>query len=298
MWKCQKDNRYSHIHKCRKINRKSRDSFWQPFVFTLCCTGLNLCHLENVKSFFLSLSPPISQPVTTETRFGPVLYNRHYSSVASLRPVSSPPPSPPISLLPPSISSSLLFLSVSLFQLSFLRSLIPSVTPFYPHWFVVDSAVCGRSISMGPHSHRQRNEDTHTHRHTQLLLTHPCVLILAFWVSSEKPQRLSEGASFSCCLASCSFRIGTTVVWVILGLRLSDKMVQLFGIKLYLHSSWLTSWLSVWTAAMFTLVSFGVTIRLQPPHWWRVNLFSPTDPFDPSVLLLRYRSAQNTQCFC
>lgn len=42
----------------------------------------------------------IFQPVTTATRFHPVLHNRNYSSVAPLRPVSFPPTSLSITFLP------------------------------------------------------------------------------------------------------------------------------------------------------------------------------------------------------
>lgn len=189
---------YSHINKCRKINRKSRDSFWQPFVFTLYCTGL--------KSFIYPFLLPFLSRLPR--RQGSVLYCTTGIILQWLRsdPWVPTTPSPHPCFLPAFLllcfSSLSLCLSVSAVLPPLSYSL--SVTLFYPHWFMVDSTVCGRSISMGPHSHRQRNEDTHTH--TQLLLTHPGVLILAFWVSSAKPQRLSDGASFSCCLASCSFR--------------------------------------------------------------------------------------------
>lgn len=183
-----------------------RNSSWQRSSSLF--TSIHLCHLGNVKSYSI-FSLPISQPVTTETRFGPVLHNRHYSSVASLRPVSLPHPYSLILITSsPSVSSTLLFLSASLFQLSFICSLTPSVSlAFIPIdlcltlLFVEEALVWAPILIV-------RERDTLTH----LLLTHPCMLILAFWVFSENPQRLSEGASFSSCLVLCSCRIGTTRV--------------------------------------------------------------------------------------
>lgn len=123
---------------------------------------------------------PFPQPVTTETRFGPVLYNRHYSSVASLRPVS--PPTRPYRTCflihitsSSSISSSLLFIPMSPLQLSFLHSLILSVSLcFIPIdlWLILLSLVWVPILI-------EREMKAHTHTRT-VLLTHPCMLILAF----------------------------------------------------------------------------------------------------------------------
>lgn len=66
-----------------------------------------------------------------------------------------------------------------------------------------------------------------THTHTHRLLTHPCMFILAFWVSSESPQRLSEGASFFLVLFHALAKLAR-LKWVILSLEVSDKMLQRF----------------------------------------------------------------------
>lgn len=163
---------YSHINKCRKINRKSRDSFWQPFVFTLYCTGL--------KSFIYPFLLPFLSRLPR--RQGSVLYCTTGIILQWLRsdPWVPTTPSPHPCFLPAFLllcfSSLSLCLSVSAVLPPLSYSL--SVTLFYPHWFMVDSTVCGRSISMGPHSHRQRNEDTHTHTASvdSSRRAHPCIL--------------------------------------------------------------------------------------------------------------------------
>lgn len=58
------------------------------FFLSSLCTVPQLFHSANEN--FVSVS--LSQPVATETRFGAVLYDRHYSSVASFRSVSASPP--------------------------------------------------------------------------------------------------------------------------------------------------------------------------------------------------------------
>lgn len=71
------------------------------FVCASFSAELNLCWSQQVKPFFFSNNFPFTffKPVTTATRFHPVLYNRHYSSVAPFRPVSSPPTSLSVTLL-------------------------------------------------------------------------------------------------------------------------------------------------------------------------------------------------------
>lgn len=86
---------------------------------------------------------------------------------------------PWVSLIPaPSSSSSSFFsvfpLSISVPSVLHLLSYSPCVTRFYPHWFVFDSAVCGRSISMGPHTPSQRKRHTHTHSHMFCWLIPAC----------------------------------------------------------------------------------------------------------------------------
>lgn len=86
--------------------------------------------------FFYIFLLTFLQPVTTETRFGPVLYNRHYTSVASLRPVSPqpPPPPPPPPSLALSSSSHLLqaFLLLCFLSLCLCSIFVPRFILIYP----------------------------------------------------------------------------------------------------------------------------------------------------------------------
>lgn len=83
-----------HKMKKKKILCKLSD-----FVCASFSAELNLCWSQQVKPSPNNFLFTFFKPVTTATRFHPVLYNRHYSSVAPFRPVSSPPTSLSVTLL-------------------------------------------------------------------------------------------------------------------------------------------------------------------------------------------------------
>lgn len=144
--------------------------------------------VEKCYIFLFILCFHISQPVTTETRFNPVLYNRHYSSVAALRSVSL------IFYFLIFFTCSHLFslcvVSFSQFQLSFL-----CVTLFWPHWFTVCFVVCRKLISISLHSHGPKSELTNTHSFSWLI---PSFSSLHFkWIQKKnKPTDLVRALVF------------------------------------------------------------------------------------------------------
>lgn len=149
------------------MQERRESLFWQSLSLSnFVNTSLNLCYLGNVKSFFLIFffSHFLAGYHGNKVRSCTVQQALFFNGFAQTS--ESPHPNPCLLILISSssiISSFLLFLSVFLFQLSFLHSLIHSVSLCF---ILIDlwlTTVCGRSISMGPHSHRQRNEDTHTH---------------------------------------------------------------------------------------------------------------------------------------
>lgn len=151
---------------------------------------------------------------------------------------------------------------------------------------MVDYTVCGRCISMGLHSHRWRSE-THTHRAfvDSSLRVHSCILSV-FIKATE-----TEGASFSCCLASCSFMIDTTLVRVTSGLQLSDKMLQLLlALRYTVFMQQLAHKLTAWMLCsyIYTCQFWGLLTLQTSPLWFSVaqTCLSPILQRNVSVYLM------------
>lgn len=190
---------------------------WQivvTFVFTLCCCFLccyalwfNFYHLGNVKSLlylflllFLSRLPRRQGSVLYCTT-GIILQWLRSDPWVSLVITCSPSFSSAVHFCPSCPSSTLLVLLCHLL-------LSPR--------FVVDSAVCGRSISMSPHTRRQRNKHTHTDAQSFCWLIPECSSLHSEWLQKnhrDTVTMLTFLALFHSFLESVRLEWVILVVW-------------------------------------------------------------------------------------